>query len=76
MTEEPTAAGWGNGVTIKRTTSGYSWTVAVASASDELEAMRQAVATAQRVDAELAAHYGPPSRPRIAVDEATGRGTT
>jgi hypothetical protein len=51
-------------VTLKRTLSGYSWTVSVAAASDELEAMRKAVEAARQVDADLTAIYGPPREPR------------
>lgn len=57
---DDTTAGWANGVTLKRTNAGYSWTIAVASSSDELDAMRAAAATARRIDDELTATYGPP----------------
>ena len=37
---------WANGVTIKRTRDGYTWTLAVAAERGDLAAMRAAVETA------------------------------
>jgi hypothetical protein len=64
MSETDTTTEWANGVTVKRTTSGYTWTIAVAAESRELEAMRTAAATASKVDEELTAVYGPPREAR------------
>jgi hypothetical protein len=61
--------GWANGVTIKRTRDGYSWSIAVAADSNDLGAMGDAIATAVHIDGELTAIYGPPkgARPRQRV---------
>jgi hypothetical protein len=64
VNETDTTTEWANGVTVKRTTSGYTWTIAVAAESSGLEAMRTAAATARRVDEELTAAYGPPKETR------------
>jgi hypothetical protein len=72
MTGDTTSA-WGNGITLKRTTSGYSWTISVAAASDEVEAMRQAVATARQIDAELTEVYGPPRETGRPTSTTRGR---
>ena len=58
--DDAEAPAWANGVTIKRTRDGYSWTVSVAAQSGVLAAMRAAVETARRIDEELTAVYGPP----------------
>jgi hypothetical protein len=55
--------GWANGVTLKRTRDGYSWTISVGAPTDDLEALRAAVATARQLDAELTDVYGPPREP-------------
>jgi hypothetical protein len=49
---------WENGITLKRTRDGYSWTIAVAAAGDSLEALQAARATAEAIDRELAERYG------------------
>jgi hypothetical protein len=63
MTDDDTTTAWANGITVKRTTSGYSWTIAVAADNSDLEALRAATATARRIDAELTDVYGPPKQP-------------
>jgi hypothetical protein len=73
---DDTAPAWANGVTLKRTSTGYSWTVSVAAATDELEALRQAIATARQIDDDLAAVYGPlrePGRPKASTEAREGR---
>jgi hypothetical protein len=54
------APAWANGVTLKRTRDGYTWSVAVAADAHDLAALRAAVETARQIDAELTAAYGPP----------------
>lgn len=49
---------WANGITVKRTTTGYTWTVAVSAGDGTPEAFARALAQAKAVDAELAADYG------------------
>lgn len=49
---------WQNGVTLKKTRDGHSWTIAVAAAEDSLEALQAARSTAETIDRELAERYG------------------
>lgn len=64
--EQDMLTSWSSGVTIKRTTHGYSWTISVAAdGEDHLEELRQAVASARQVDLELTAQFEMRQDPRL-----------
>jgi hypothetical protein len=48
---------WSNGVTIKKTRDGYSWTVGVAAENNSVDALRAAASKARQIEAELQAAY-------------------
>jgi hypothetical protein len=57
-TSDTTETGaWGNGLTLKRTRDGYSWTISVAARSASIEDVRQAVEAAKEIDDELTSRY-------------------
>lgn len=57
MTEHDGSNGWANGVTIKRTRDGYTWSIAVAANSNSPGDLREAAERAADLDAQLAERY-------------------
>jgi hypothetical protein len=51
---------WTNGFTLKKTTSGYSWTISMAPFGQSIAEMEEVIDAAARLDAKLRAMYGTP----------------
>lgn len=56
--DEPST--WANGVTLKRTRDGYTWTIAIASDDNTPKAMQRAIDIAKAADSHLTTVYGSP----------------
>ncbi len=54
-------SGWSNGVTLKKTRDGYTWSIAVAATDNTPAALREAANTARELDRLLHGLY--PSKP-------------
>lgn len=53
---------WTNGITLKKTRDGYTWTISVAADGNTPEDMQQALDLAATFDARLRVKYGEPDR--------------
>lgn len=59
MQQQDTPNGaWANGITIKRTRDGYTWTVAVAATGSTETEIQEALSTATRIEEQIVAKYG------------------
>ena len=51
--DESTENGWQNGLTLKKTRDGYSWTIAIAARDGSIEAFKEVIDRVQELDAEM-----------------------
>lgn len=58
MQTQDTESLWSNGITLKKTRDGYSWTIAIAATDSSDEAMAEAMEKIAKLDKRLRELYG------------------